>query len=95
MQNRGTVTIWIALVWLTVLVAWAVATIDKHLNQSESYVSGGVGVTASPQGGFVVDQYVTAVPMGKNEVWIINENHGTVQVVTRDSHGSFHWSSPR
>lgn len=94
MQNQTKSVILIALVWLSVLVVWAVSSIDKHLQQSNANMYGGVGVTGSPPGGFVVDQYVTAVPMGKNEVWIIDQNRGSVQVITRDLQGDFHWTYP-
>ena len=94
MQNRITSVVLIVLVWLSALVVWAVSSIDNHLQQSNPNVYGGIGVTGSPQGGFVVDQYVTAVPMGQNEVWIIDQNHQSVQVITRDSQGNFHWNAP-
>lgn len=96
-KSNALLTLMIVIIGWTIglvsLVIWAVSSIDDRLTGLQSL--GGVGITASAQGGFVVDQYVTSVPMGKNEVWIIDQFHGTVQVVTRNKDGSFHWSAPR
>lgn len=93
MKNHTSSVLLIALVWLSVLVIWAVRTVDNHLNHLQP--QGAVGITGSPEGGFVVDQYVHAVPMGNNGIWIIDTSQHSVQVVTRGKDGTFHWSSPK
>jgi hypothetical protein len=92
-SNRSIVMGLFVLVWLSVLVGWAVSSINSNLNRIQP--PGAVGITGSPEGGFVVDQYVTAVPMGNNQVWIINKQQQTVQVVTRGEDGTFAWSTPK
>jgi hypothetical protein len=84
----------VVMIWMSILVIWAVLSLNSHLNKTQS-IGGAVGIVGSPAGGFVVNQHVTAVPMTNNEVWIINQNFQTVQVVTRDNDGNFHWSSPK
>jgi hypothetical protein len=90
MRNQTTSVVLIVMVWLSILVIWAVSSINNHLNRLQPI--GGVGITGSPEGGFLVDLNVHVVPMGNNEVWIVDTANHSVQVITRDKDGNFHWS---
>ncbi|QSO51991.1 hypothetical protein JZ785_25065 [Alicyclobacillus curvatus] len=92
MQKRIINVVIIALVWLSILIIWAVTTVDKHLSMIRP--TDAVGITGSPEGGFLVTRNQYVVSVGNNEVWIISPDQQSVQVVTRDKSGQFHWSNP-
>ncbi len=80
LQTKMIAVILIVMVWLSALVIWAVAKIDKTLPQS-------LIVSNMPSGPILTTQSTYTVPVGNNTVWIIDTAHETINIITLDSNG--------
>lgn len=78
-MRKNRIFVLIMMIWLTILTVWSINKVNASLTFDRP-----ITISGWPE----QNQQITAVPMDKNTVWIIDSNdYSYIKVITRDNEG--------